>query len=190
VNSDGGDDTPMRLFSKHRKLKFNPNRRIKMENECPDCSAKLAINQTECSYCGAVRQNADEALLLELMNVLRKYETARARGNKLVMESLLADGYESVEIGYGEEERFDRQKTIEIAGGDKDFLSIGIIGEELLERTSETAKMACALTTISSGTISSEPYFARAKVSFVCREGHWQIAAEHLVITDKNGQEL
>lgn len=159
-----------------------------MENECSECGANLADNQTECSYCGAARQNADEVLLLELMNVVRKYETAKARGNKLVMESLLADGYESVESGYGEKELWDRQKTIKFAGNDETFLSIGIIGEELLERTPETAKMACVLTTIR--TTSGDPYFARAKFSFVWREGHWQIAAEHLVITDKNGLEL
>lgn len=159
-----------------------------MENECSECSANMAINQTKCSYCGAVRQNADEALLLELMNVVRKYETAKARGNRIVMESLLAEGYESVEIGYGEEEQWDRQKTIKFSGNDETFLSIGIIGEELLERTTETATIACVLTTIR--TTSGEPYFARAKFGFVGREGHWQISREHLVITDKNGQEL
>jgi len=61
-----------------------------MKIECSECGANLADNQTECSYCGAIRQNADQALLLELMNVVRKYETAKARGNKVGYEIFIS----------------------------------------------------------------------------------------------------
>lgn len=161
-----------------------------MKNECSECGANLADNQIECFYCGAARQNADEVLLVELMNVKRKYEEAYARGSKLIVESLLADNYELVEIDAGSEMRVDRQTTLENTVEDKNFLSFSISREELLERTLETAKMACVQTINRRVFDGVEPYFTKAQISFVWREGRWQIAAERLITIDENGREF
>jgi len=161
-----------------------------MENECSECGANLAINQTECAYCGAAQPNADERLLVELMNVKRKAEMAYRRGNKLVLESLLADDYELLEVECeGIEGRVDRKTTVENAGFvDPAFLSYSISDEELLERTPETAKMAFIQTVHRSTDNEHDPYTTRSKTHFVRHEGRWKIAYEHLVMLDKNGQ--
>lgn len=161
-----------------------------MKNKCSECGANIATNQTECSYCGATQPNADERLLIELMNVKRKAEIAYRRGNKIVLESLLADDYELVEVECeGIEGRVDRKTMLENAGWlDPAFISYSISDEELLERTPETAKMAYIQTVHRSTDNEHDPYTARSKTHFVWREGRWLIAFEHLVMLDKNGQ--
>lgn len=158
-----------------------------MNDECSDCGASLGPDQLVCGYCGKT-QNPDEQLLIELMDVKRKYETAYAHGNKLVIETLLAEDYELVEVDGGIALHVDRKSTLENAVGDERFLSYSITDEELLERTSEKAKMAC-VQTVHRQMDGDHAYRSRAKIDFTQRGGRWQIAREHQVTIDENGQE-
>jgi hypothetical protein len=159
-----------------------------MKNECSDCGANIASNQTKCNYCGKLQLDANEQLLTELINVVRECETAYAHGNKLVVESLLADNYELVEIDGGGELRVDRKTTLENAAGDNNFLSCSISDEELLERTPDVAKIAC-VQTVHRRMDGDNPYRCWAKIHFIWREGRWQIAFAHQTTIDENGQE-
>ena len=162
-----------------------------MQNECSECSAALETNQAQCAYCGKARENFDEQLLIELIAVKRKYELAYSRGNKLIAAPLLADEYTYIlsDGGVVEEPR-GKDAILSYAGLDKNFNSYNIYNEELLEKTANRAVISCVQSTVRLTPYDGEftSYISRTKLTFVYREGRWQIAAEDCISIDEYGE--
>ena len=163
-----------------------------MQNKCIECNAALEANQMECAYCGTTRQNFDEELLIDLMAIKRKYELAYARGNQLIIEPLLADEYAyNLTDGGVVEKPVGKNDILKNAGLDTNFISYNISNEELLEKTAARAVISCIQTIVRRTPLSEfDPYIFRTKLTFVCREGRWQIASENCVSIDENGNEI
>ena len=163
-----------------------------MPNKCIECNAALEANQMECVYCGTIQQNFDERLLTDLMAIKRKYELAYARGNQLIIESLLADEYAYNLTDCGEMEKpVGKNDILKNAEFDKNFISYNIANEELLEKTADRAVISCVQTIVRRTPQSEyDPYIFRTKLLFVRREGRWQIASENCVLIDENGDEI
>ncbi|MCY7346123.1 MAG: nuclear transport factor 2 family protein [Pyrinomonadaceae bacterium] len=162
-----------------------------MQNECSECNASLETNQTKCAYCGTTRQNFDEQLLVELAAIKRKYELAFSRGNKLIAAPLLADEYTYIlsDGGVVEEPR-NKNAVLSSAGLDTNFNSYNIYNEELLERTADRVVISCVQNTVRRTPYDGEftSYISRTKLTFVYREGRWQIAAEDCISIDEYGE--
>lgn len=165
-----------------------------MPNECRECGGKLKNDETECAYCGTVIYDADEQLLTELTAVARKYNEAYARENRLVMEKLLADEYEFRLLDAGKEIVRDKKTMLQNARASESFLSYNIYDAELIERKNDCATIRCLQSSAHHQFLFEEEIvdseITRGTISFVRRDGRWQLILENTVSIDEKGNEI
>lgn len=163
-----------------------------MPNECRECGAKLQNDETQCAYCGAAIYDENEQLLTELTAVARKFNQALAKGNLLEIEKLLADEYEGSLSDGGIETLTSKKGFLEVEPFDKNFVSYNLHDEELIEWKNDRAAIRCLQTVTRRNHLEPgkfEPYIERGTISFVRRNGQWQMLSQKTVTIDENGNE-
>lgn len=165
-----------------------------MQNECSECGAKLTSGQNECVYCGATVTDANEKLLIELMTIARKFNEAWARGNRVEAEGHLADEYELRLLDDGSEILNGKKDVIQNMEARQDFVSYNIYDAELSEKEGDRATIQCVqsfnfLQKLFDEEI-SDTDCRRGTLSFIRRNGKWQIISENVVSVDQKGNEI
>ncbi len=165
-----------------------------MPNECRECGGKLKNDETECAYCGTVIYDENEQLLTELTAVARKYNEGWVKGNSLVIEKLLANEYESRLLDADTEILSNKKEILQNVQISEHILSYNIFDAELIEQKNDRATIHCVQNFAHHNVLFKEDIFeseiTRGTISFVRRDGHWQLISENKVSVDEKGNEI